>query len=64
MISSFYNARSGALAQEQAMNVIANNLSNVNTSGYKNGATGFADLLYSNMNNAEGQEDRARAGAG
>ncbi|MDR1070237.1 MAG: flagellar hook-basal body protein [Gracilibacteraceae bacterium] len=64
MISSFYNARSGVLAQEQAMNVIANNLSNVNTSGYKSEAMGFADLLYGNMNRAEGEEDRARAGAG
>jgi flagellar basal-body rod protein FlgG len=64
MISSFYQARSGVLAQEQAMSVIANNLSNMNTSGYKSEKMGFADLLYSNMNMAEGREDRARSGAG
>ncbi|MDR1962122.1 MAG: flagellar hook-basal body protein [Gracilibacteraceae bacterium] len=64
MISAFYNARAGVLAQEQAMSVIANNLSNVNTSGYKNEKMGFADLLYGNMNMPEGQDDAARAGAG
>ncbi|MDR1603243.1 MAG: flagellar hook-basal body protein [Gracilibacteraceae bacterium] len=64
MIHAFYNARSGVLAQEQAMSVIANNLSNVNTSGYKNEKMGFADLLYGNINQPEGQPDEARAGAG
>ncbi len=35
MLHSIYTPLSGALAQEQVMNVLANNLANVNTAGFK-----------------------------
>jgi flagellar basal-body rod protein FlgG len=57
MISSFYNARSGIMAQEQSLNVIANNLSNTNTTAYKSERMGFADLLYTNINLPEESEE-------
>jgi flagellar basal-body rod protein FlgG len=38
-------ARAGLLAHEQQVNVIANNLANMNTTGYKRVAVHFQDLL-------------------
>lgn len=36
----------GLTAQQQAMDIIANNVANVNTAGYKAAAASFADALY------------------
>ena len=35
MIESFYNARTGAIANNYGINVLSNNISNINTVGYK-----------------------------
>ena len=35
MLKSIYTPMSGALAQEKVMDIIANNLANINTVGYK-----------------------------
>jgi flagellar basal-body rod protein FlgG len=43
---SFYTAAVGANAQQGRMNVIANNLANINTDGYKAQSAGIVDLLY------------------
>lgn len=64
MISAFYNARSGAIAQEEAMRVISNNLANISTTSFKNEKMGFSELLYSNLNLPEGENDPVRAGNG
>lgn len=64
MISAFYNARSGAIAQDEAMRVLSNNLANISTASYKTEKMGFSDLLYSNLNLPEGQDDAMRAGNG
>ena len=46
MIRSLYTAASGMNAQQLNMDVIANNLSNVNTNGFKRGQASFQDLMY------------------
>ena len=46
---SLYVAATGMKAQQTNMDVIANNLANVNTTGYKRGRADFEDLLYQTM---------------
>ncbi len=49
MIRSLWTAASGMTAQKINMDVIANNLANVNTSGFKKSRADFEDLLYQNL---------------
>lgn len=49
MIRSLWTAASGMAAQQMNMDVIANNLSNVNTGGFKKSRPDFVDLLYQTM---------------
>ncbi len=49
MIRSLWTAASGMAAQKLNIDVIANNLANVNTSGFKKSRADFEDLLYQNM---------------
>ena len=49
MIRSLWTAASGMAAQQLNMDVIANNLSNVNTAGFKKSRSDFEDLLYQNL---------------
>lgn len=46
MIKAMYTAASGMQAQQTEVDVIAHNLANVNTNGYKRSQTNFEDLLY------------------
>ena len=46
MIRSLYTAATGMQAQETNLDVIANNLANVNTTGYKKVRADFQDLMY------------------
>ena len=46
MISSLYTATTGMEAQTIRINNIANNLANVNTTGFKQARENFQDLLY------------------
>lgn len=46
MLDSLYIGASGMHAQQTSIDVIANNLANVNTSGYKRNRIDFEDLLY------------------
>lgn len=62
MNTSFYAAASGAAAQQTRMDVIANNMSNISTDGYKTQSAGFAELLYQNINSV--QNNRAGEGTG
>lgn len=48
MITALYSAATGMEAQETNINVIANNLANVNTTGFKRSRANFQDLLYHN----------------
>ena len=46
MITALYSAATGMDAQEANINVTANNLANVNTTGFKRSRANFQDLLY------------------
>lgn len=46
MIRSLWTAASGMMAQQLNTDVIANNLANVNTTGFKRSRPDFQDLLY------------------
>ncbi len=52
MIRSLYTAATGMTAQQANMDVIANNLANVNTTGFKRSRADFQDLLYQNSRGA------------
>jgi flagellar hook protein FlgE len=56
--SAMYTGVSGLLNNGQAMNVIGNNISNVNTVGYKEARTLFSDMLSANAG------DNAQIGTG
>ncbi|MCL2036879.1 MAG: flagellar hook-basal body protein [Oscillospiraceae bacterium] len=43
---SFYTARTGLIAQQQGLNIYANNIANVNTVGFKPLRPSFADCIY------------------
>lgn len=46
MTDSLRTSASGMIAQQKRVDVIANNLANVNTTGFKRSRTNFEDLLY------------------
>ncbi|MCP4581894.1 MAG: flagellar basal-body rod protein FlgG [candidate division Zixibacteria bacterium] len=52
MIKAMRTAASGMSAQQMNVDVIANNLANVNTSGYKRSKIEFQDILYQNLRSA------------
>ena len=47
-------AKTGLDAQQTRMSVIANNLANVNTTGFKRGRAAFEDLIYQNVRQVGG----------
>ena len=49
MLRAFSTAATGMTAQQTMVDVIANNLANVNTSGFKRSQINFQDLLYVTM---------------
>ncbi len=49
MIRTLYSAATGMQAQQLNMDVISNNLSNVNTTGFKKSRPDFQDLIYQNL---------------
>lgn len=49
MLRSLYTSASGMLANQLYVDSISNNLSNVNTTGYKKSKVEFQDLLYQTM---------------
>jgi flagellar basal-body rod protein FlgG len=49
MLRSLYTASTGMRAQDLNVSVIANNLANVNTAGFKRSRADFEDLLYQNL---------------
>ena len=46
---ALWTAATGMLAQQTSMDATANNLANVNTTGFKRGRTAFQDLLYTKL---------------
>lgn len=59
---SFYSAVNGASMQMKHMDTIANNISNVNTYGYKADVAGFSNLMYGYFIGAD--EEMSNRGAG
>ncbi len=54
MFKGFYNLTSGMLTQQRNLNVVANNLTNVSTAGYKESrylASTFDDVMYNSVGN-------------
>jgi len=49
MVRSLWTAATGMIAQQNNLDTIANNLSNVNTTGYKTQVNEFKSLLYQNI---------------
>ena len=49
MLRSLYTAATGMNAQQTQIDVVSNNISNVNTIGYKKQRAEFADLFYQTM---------------
>ncbi len=52
MMRAFSASATGMMAQEMLVNVIANNLANVNTTGFKRSQVEFQDLLYTKQREA------------
>jgi len=53
-MESLWVAKTGLDAPQTRMSVVANNLANVNTTGFKRGRAVFEDLLYQNVTQAGG----------
>lgn len=51
----FYSAASGVISYQMAMDITGNNLANVNTYGFKASRPSFADLIYTERNNNNGE---------
>lgn len=49
MLQALWTAASGMQSQQTNMDVIANNLANVNTTGFKKSRADFQDLMYQNV---------------
>jgi flagellar basal-body rod protein FlgG len=49
MIRALFSAASGMVAQQLAIDNVANNLANANTTGFKHRRVQFQDLLYQNL---------------
>lgn len=49
MDASLWAAKTGLEAQQTRMTVVANNLANVNTTGFKKSRVAFEDLMYQNI---------------
>ena len=56
MNSALWVAKTGLDAQQLRMNVVANNLANVNTTGFKRGDAAFEDLIYQNVRQVGAQQ--------
>ena len=54
MLEGLYSAAAGMAAQQQHMDAVANDLANVDTTGYKKVRVGFRDLLYTPARTAAG----------
>ena len=58
MASALHIAKTGLDAQQTRMSVIANNLANVGTSGFKKGRASFEDLLYETVSQPGGSSSQ------
>jgi flagellar basal-body rod protein FlgG len=64
MIKAFYTATSGAQASQTSIDISANNLANLNTTGYKTKSASFSDILYTNINGGSTTPQNLQTGSG
>lgn len=64
MMRALSTAATGMQAQEQRLDQIAHDLSNMNTTAYKRGRTEFQDLMYQNIKDAGGVPGQDQAPVG
>lgn len=64
MNMSFYSAAASANAQQSRLDVVANNLANANTVGFKAKSGTFSDLIYNNIMGPAGDDSRIKRGSG
>ena len=63
MMRSLYSGVSGLRVHQTKMDVIGNNISNVNTVGFKASTVTFSDILYQTTQSASGpNSDTGTAG--
>ncbi len=63
MMDALYSAASGMTAQQTSMDVVANNLANATTSGYKRDRLDLVDLAYQPFKLPGGREGQVGLGA-
>ena len=61
MLNGLYSAASGMLAQQTRMDMLANDLANLNTTGYKQARIGFRDLIYNTEQGMRGRRGLRRS---
>lgn len=64
MIKAYYTAINGAISSQNHIDVISNNMSNIQTEGFKKSKAEFSDLLYTNIRGAEGENTELKSGSG
>lgn len=64
MIGALYSSKSGAENYQHYLNAVANNISNVNTNGFKAQSVSFTDLVYTNIQGPDAAEQNLQAGSG
>ena len=68
MIDALYIGTSGLAAQQLQVDTVANNLANVNTTGFKRSRVSFEDAMYREVQRARGlprsEADHPLAGSG
>ncbi|MDD3920561.1 MAG: flagellar hook-basal body protein [Eubacteriales bacterium] len=57
MLQSNFSAKSAILAQQQRLDVIANNIANLSTGGYKSSRVDFKDMVYETMQRNQAPQD-------
>lgn len=62
MMRALYTAATGMRAEQTNVDTIANNLSNVNTTGFKGQRTEFKSLLYQTIQTRSTSKWRCKAG--
>jgi flagellar basal-body rod protein FlgG len=63
MLEGLYSAAAGMEAQQQALDALSNDMSNMDTPGYQGAIVGFRDLLYTSGGNSTGSSIATGAGA-
>jgi len=63
MLSSMYSGISGLKSNSDSLNVVGNNISNVNTTGYKSSRASFEDVLYQTVGGTSGSSQVGRGSA-